>query len=251
VFYFNAANTSPKLATLNGHPLYLEQFNQLTDAMSEIDKKTFINSEALTLAIENTGIVNTQLIDLELNEIRKSKIREQFLAHYKPEKISNDALKAYFEQAEHPFKEPKAHVAHILIATHNGMPHKQRENQYKLALETYNKLKAGQSFSALAKTISQDSLTANNAGDLGWLQNGAINQNFSTLIFSKLEPGEYSRPIQTQFGFHIVKLLEPIRSFNANFEDVEGRLKEHMRTHLIEQELARLLASVEIERFDS
>jgi peptidyl-prolyl cis-trans isomerase SurA len=92
-------------------------------------------------------------------------------------------------------KVDQVHAAHILLTG---------EAQATQVLEL---LKQGQIFEALASEFSQDPGSAANGGDLGWIQQGQTLPELDQVFFS-LQPGEISKtPVQTQLGFHIIKII--------------------------------------------
>lgn len=88
----------------------------------------------------------------------------------------------------------KVHCAHILVKS---------ENEAKEVLE---KLKAGQKFSVLAKSVSLCP-SKKNGGDLGFFTRGKMVKEFEKTSFA-LNKGETSAIVKTQFGYHIIKRLE-------------------------------------------
>jgi parvulin-like peptidyl-prolyl isomerase len=92
--------------------------------------------------------------------------------------------------------EEQVHVAHILVAT-------QEEAAAALA-----RLQAGEDFAAVAAEISTDTSNNTAGGDLGWFGAGTMVAEFETAAFALTEVGQLSEPVQTQFGWHIIKLLE-------------------------------------------
>jgi hypothetical protein len=76
-----------------------------------------------------------------------------------------------------------------------------------LADSIYAQLQGGADFTQTAREQSNDTGTAENGGDLGWFTRGQMVKPFEDVAFS-LEPGQYSTPVQTQFGWHIIKVNE-------------------------------------------
>ena len=89
----------------------------------------------------------------------------------------------------------KIKCAHILVK-------KQSE-----ALEILEKIKNGEKFGSLAKELSIDSGSAKRDGSLGYFGRGVMVKPFEEAAF-KLQKGEISAPIKTEFGYHIIKRLE-------------------------------------------
>lgn len=88
----------------------------------------------------------------------------------------------------------KVHCAHILVKTE------------KEANEVLEKLKKGEKFSAVAKSVSRCS-SRKNGGDLGFFTRGKMVKEFEKVAFA-LNKGETSTIVKTQFGYHIIKRLE-------------------------------------------
>lgn len=113
-------------------------------------------------------------------QVRASVIGESMLAHV---------------TADMPTKVEQLHVAHILFS--------KRED----ADAALKKLQAGEDFAATAKELSQDEATKDNGGDLGWIPKGVMPAEFEAAAF-QLQAGQVSPVVQTQLGFHLIKVLE-------------------------------------------
>jgi parvulin-like peptidyl-prolyl isomerase len=89
----------------------------------------------------------------------------------------------------------QVHARHILVATEDE------------ARQVLARLQAGEDFAQVAQEVSTDTGSAQNGGDLGWFGRGTMVAPFETAAFS-LTVGQISQPVQTQFGFHIIEVLE-------------------------------------------
>jgi parvulin-like peptidyl-prolyl isomerase len=96
---------------------------------------------------------------------------------------------------EVPTRAEQVHAAHILVATRDA------------AQEVINRINEGEEFAAVASEVSTDTGTAGSGGDLGWFPRGIMVDPFEEAAFS-LEVDQVSEPIQTQFGWHVIKVLE-------------------------------------------
>uniref|UniRef100_A0A7C2WFE6 Post-translocation molecular chaperone n=1 Tax=Thermorudis sp. TaxID=1969470 RepID=A0A7C2WFE6_9BACT len=94
-----------------------------------------------------------------------------------------------------PLRAEQVHAAHILLATEDA------------ARSTVEELRGGADFAEIARQRSIDSTTAPNGGDLGWFPRGYMPEAFDAAAFS-LQPGEVSDPVKTEYGWHIVTVLE-------------------------------------------
>ena len=91
----------------------------------------------------------------------------------------------------------RIHAAHILVDT---------EEEAQAALDRINN---GEDFALVAAEVSRDSTNSYKGGDLGWFGPGQMVPEFETAAFA-LEPGQVSQPVQTQFGWHIIKVYDKV-----------------------------------------
>ncbi len=100
-------------------------------------------------------------------------------------------------------------IAHIFFKLDKYASPDEVNKKKNLAQETYNKLKEGADFAILAKRLSQDKITAKKAGVLGYFT-APMPDGFYDLetAMCNLKPGEISKPVKSQLGFHIIKLIE-------------------------------------------
>ncbi|HET9660070.1 MAG TPA: peptidylprolyl isomerase, partial [Thermomicrobiales bacterium] len=109
--------------------------------------------------------------------------------------LARELVNGYFQQQIGQSAE-QVHARHILVGT------KELADKLKDELDT-----DPEKFEELAKENSIDTSTAPNGGDLGWFTSGVMVQPFEEAAFA-LEPGQISEPVQTQFGWHIIQVLE-------------------------------------------
>jgi parvulin-like peptidyl-prolyl isomerase len=98
-------------------------------------------------------------------------------------------------QSQVPARADQIHAQHILVATKDAAD----------AVET--RLQNGEDFAAVAKEVSTDTSTAGNGGDLGWFPKGIMVAPFENAAFA-LDAGQVSDPVQSSFGWHVIKVLE-------------------------------------------
>ncbi|HUI28677.1 MAG TPA: peptidylprolyl isomerase [Candidatus Acidoferrales bacterium] len=96
-------------------------------------------------------------------------------------------------------------LSHIFIVPKPS--EKARDQAYSLAKSLLDSLRSGADFAALAKKYSQDPGSASSGGDLGWAKRGQFVPEFEHAVFD-LKPSEISDIVETQFGFHIIQLLD-------------------------------------------
>ncbi|MBV8061988.1 MAG: SurA N-terminal domain-containing protein, partial [Nevskia sp.] len=129
---------------------------------------------------------------------------------------SADVLKAIYEARKAAlFATPEQrHASHILIAFGAD-----KDAAKKKADELYAKIKAGADFAETAKANSDDPGSKGKGGDLGWVKHGDMVPKFEAALFGMAQAGDITEPVQTEYGWHIIKLdgLKPAQT--QPFED--------------------------------
>ena len=117
----------------------------------------------------------------------------------------------------------------------------QKLNQKKLAKEVLTRLKKGYDFSLLAEKYSDDKGNASNGGDLGFFSKGKMVLAFEKAAFALKNVGDLSDIVETEFGFHIIELLEENISGNKAkpYEQVKEDLIKVEKDKLISYELSK------------
>jgi parvulin-like peptidyl-prolyl isomerase len=161
-------------------------------------------------------------------------------AKQKPDQVpvSEDSIRAYYERNPLEFTVPaRAHVRHILVAFRPGDPSGARSAARAKAAEALKRAKAGEDFGALAREYSDDRASAAQGGDLGEITRGQVVKEFGDAAFS-LKPGELSPVVESQFGFHVIRLegMKPsrVRSLEECRAEIHGVLGEAIADSLVE-----------------
>ncbi len=127
-----------------------------------------------------------------------------------------DVLKAIYEARKAAlFSTPEQrHASHILIAFGAD-----KDAAKKKADELYAKIKGGADFAEAAKANSDDPGSRTKGGDLGWVKHGMMVPKFESALFAMGKAGDVGEPIQTEYGWHIIKLDEVKTAATSPFED--------------------------------
>jgi len=135
---------------------------------------------------------------------------------------SDQELHAYYNQHIDEFKvENRVHVEHILFKTLGKTDAEVAEIQ-KRAEDVLKKAKSGANFEDLAKKYSEDT-TASKGGDLGWIVLGQTVPEFEHAAFS-LPKGSISDLVKTQYGFHVIKVLDKETARTKSFDEVRSQI---------------------------
>jgi peptidyl-prolyl cis-trans isomerase C len=206
----------------------------------------YLNREAMAMAIEKANFLSEDKVDAELNEFKKEMLISRYFEQFLKEQVSESAIRNYYAANAEKFESKKAQVAHILIRTNKNMSEIERKAKHTRAHEAYSKLKTGEDFAKIVSEYSEDTISAKKSGELGWINEGAIDPIFSKTVFSQLKTDEISAPFQTSFGFHIVKLLAEPAVVKKPLERVKGDIRFRLRKKVKDEEMMRLMNSVKV-----
>lgn len=138
--------------------------------------------------------------------------------------ISDEELKTQYHQDIQQYEVPnRVHVQHILLMT-VGKPDAEVEETRKKAEDVLKQARNGANFTDLAKKYSEDPGSKDKGGDLGWIVQGQTVPEFQSVAFS-LEKGKISGLVKTQYGFHIIKILDKETAHTKPFEEVKDSIK--------------------------
>ncbi len=141
--------------------------------------------------------------------------------------LSDDKLTSYYALHRKEYEKPeRVKASHILIqadASATSPTGLTESAALKLAQEIIDKIKAGGDFAALAKKYSRDPGSAEKGGDLGWFARGAMVPEFEKAAFATAKGG-ISDVIKTQFGYHIIKVVDKENGFIPTYPKVKGQV---------------------------
>jgi peptidyl-prolyl cis-trans isomerase D len=141
--------------------------------------------------------------------------------------ISDDQLKVQYQANIQQYQVPnRVHVEHILFMT-VGKTDAEVEEIKKTADDVLKQVKKGGKFDELAKKYSEDPGTKEKGGDLGWITQGQTVPEFEKTAFG-LDRGQVSDLVRTQYGFHIIKVLEKETARTKTFDEVKDSIRAPM-----------------------
>ena len=139
--------------------------------------------------------------------------------------VSDDMLKQQYMANIQQYQVPnRVHVQHILFMTVGKTTDAEVEEIKKKAEDVLKQVKKGGKFEDLAKKYSEDPGSKDKGGDLSWITQGQTVPEFEKTAFS-LSPGQVSDLVKTQYGFHIIKVLEKETAHTKPFEEVKDSLR--------------------------
>ncbi|MBF0258824.1 MAG: SurA N-terminal domain-containing protein [Desulfamplus sp.] len=140
--------------------------------------------------------------------------------------VTTDDIASYFSSNPDEFTTPEqVEASHILIRVDEDAEEDAVEQARKESEEIYKKIIAGEDFSQLAKTYSQDPSAKNNGGYLGKFARNKMVKPFEEKAFS-MKPGQVSEPIRTQFGWHVIQVKSKTEESKKSLEEAAPQIKE-------------------------
>ncbi len=178
--------------------------------------------------------------DIEFIAIRRADIAAAV-------EIGEQALAEYYEDQKYRFEQDERRQArHILILAGDDAEAAEAKTRELLA-----RIEAGESFETLAAEFSEDGGTAGDGGDLGVLTRSQFStEALGSAVFS-MQPGELRGPVETEFGFHIVRLDDVVGQGSLPLDQVRGELLAELRDREAEDTFRDLERAVSDALFDT
>jgi peptidyl-prolyl cis-trans isomerase C len=183
------------------------------------------------------GITETEEYKRRLAFYQAKSLRDAYFAAKLKPTITDEVVRAsYEEQAAKVNAEERARARHILVAS---------EEEAKAVAA---RLAQGEDFEELAKEVSEDG-SKEYGGDLGYFTAEEMVPAFSEAAFS-LEVGEVSDPVQTEFGWHLIKLEDRRTGGAQPFADVKDAIRMVLMRDAVQDKLVELRQGADIQVYD-
>ncbi|WP_315117239.1 peptidylprolyl isomerase [uncultured Clostridium sp.] len=181
--------------------------NDVIESSFNNDKEKFVEE------LKKMGITEAQLKDFYKTQMIITEVRDSIV---KDVKVTDEAAKKQYDENIYQFleKESKFHAAHILVST---------EEEAKKVKERLDK---GEDFAKVAQEVSTDG-SKENGGDLGEAGYGDFVKPFVDAVV-KLNKGEISGPVKSDYGYHIIKLIDKEPITIKKFDTVKEEIKEEL-----------------------
>ncbi|HLP97803.1 MAG TPA: peptidylprolyl isomerase [Sideroxyarcus sp.] len=215
-----------KVAAQQGQP----DSPEMRKAISE----DLVNLEVISQAAVKAGLDKQPETAQQIELARQSVLAGAFVQDYaKTHPIAEEALKQEYESLKARVGNKEYKLSHILVET---------EDEAKKVAAELKKAK----FAKVAKAKSQDPGSKDNGGDLGWAVPSNFVQPFAEAAI-KLNKGQISAPVQTQYGWHIIKLEDTRELKVPGFEEVKPNLEKRLQQQAIQKAIEELRGKAKIE----
>jgi len=189
-------------------------------------KKNFKTEDDFRQALAKTGDTDGSIKDrVERNLKLRNFVRKKFIDDTH---VSDDDMKKYYEKYPERFnKGEEVRASHILFS----------EADKDKALEIHELLLNGEDFSEHAKLHSHCP-SGQNGGDLGFFDRGKMVPEFEQAAF-EMETGEISDLVQTQFGYHIIKLTDKRSGGKFELHEIKEQLRQSMENSIVNHKIKK------------
>lgn len=207
-------------------------------------KARFGNEQAFTAFLERTGQSEDDVkADLERNALRE-KLFDKLLSGKEP--TEDDAKKYYDENKTKYRQREQVRASHVLFKVNKSDPPEVKEAARKKAEDVLSRAKKpGADFAALAKQYSEGP-TAPRGGDLGSFSRGRMVKPFEDAAFAA-KPGQVIGPVETQFGFHVIKVFEKTDERQRSYDEVKDSILTSLKARAKSQATRELLRQLKDE----
>ncbi|MCK7458182.1 SurA N-terminal domain-containing protein [Idiomarina aminovorans] len=162
--------------------------------------------------------------------------------------ISEEEVREYYEQRQQQYTtEEERRISHILIEFDT-------ENAKEQAEQALSELEQGANFAEVAKTYSDDTFSAEQGGDLDWIESGMMDEDFDAAAFELERVGDLSGIVETSFGYHIIKLTDLREGAVTPFSEVKEEVRQQLLTEKAEDryfDMQQKLAEISFEQPDT
>ncbi|CAH2213787.1 peptidylprolyl isomerase [Tepidibacter aestuarii] len=199
--------------------------------------------------LEENGIDDQFLKNQLKKDMLISKYNENYTASLE---LNDEKLKEYYEKNKEEYKKEEVRASHILFKTiddsMNPLSDEDKNAAKKKAEDILLRAKNGEDFASLAKEYSEDTASGNYGGDLGYFGKGVMVQEFEKGAF-ELNPGEISDLVETQFGYHIIKVFDKAYEI-IPFEDVKDEIQLDIEIGSYEEKIDQFKKDNKVEKFE-
>jgi peptidyl-prolyl cis-trans isomerase C len=198
-------------------------------------------------AAEDKKLGETSDFKRSMEFARRRLLMESLLASAGKDALTDATMhKVYDDAIKQMSPEEEVHARHILIRAAAGdeKASKEAESKIKTVIE---RLKKGDDFVKTADEVTEDPSGKGTGGDLGYFTKEQMVPEFSDAAF-KLDKGQISGPVKTQFGWHVIKVEDKRTKPTPLFEDVKPQIEQYVTRKAQAELVTKLRESAKIEK---
>jgi peptidyl-prolyl cis-trans isomerase C len=215
---------------------------------SEIDaqiakiKAQFPSEEDFNKQLAHVGQTPEQLSEAIKKMLQQQKWLESQIAG--KTEVTEEEAKKFYETNKAEFEQPETvKASHILFRVSKDDPEDVVNKKLEAAKTAETRAKKGEDFGALAKELSEEPGAKESGGDLGFFPKDRMVPEFAEVAFSQ-KVGDISDPVRTQFGWHVIKVVDKKAAGTVPFDEVKTQLIAYLKAKKQEEAAQALLKSL-------
>jgi peptidyl-prolyl cis-trans isomerase C len=239
------------VAKVDGQPIHLSELRDAVQGLPEnlrgmpsqtlypmlLDK--LIDGRVLIAEAHKSGLDHDPTVQRQVAAAEDRALQTAVLNKEVGPSVTEEAVRTRYDQEfTGKLGEEEVHARHILVDSEAE------------ARKIIGQLKGGGDFAALAKQYSKDPSGAQQGGDLGFFKQDEMVPEFAAAAFA-LQPGQVSQePVHSQFGWHVILVVERRRAEPPSFEQARDELRQKMIQEGVQKVVAKARASASVEKFN-
>ena len=214
-----------------------KDFDDLDTNTKQAVIQEMVQQKVLEDDMNNSKIKNSKVFMQQVEDAKAKATLDVYLQNYIKRNVNEGMIKAEYSNYVDMLKNnPEVKVSHILVSS--------KEEAEKVLAD----LKAGQSFDDLAKKFSVDKSTSERGGEIGYISKGQTFPDIEKAVYS-MKVNEVSEPIQTQAGWHILKVLEIKKREIPTFDESKPQLQQQVGYKVVNDHMKELSKSANVKIF--
>lgn len=223
--------------------------NAVADQLASI-KQRFQSQAEFEIALKQLELSETDIRsqitrDMAIRELIDKQVAQKVV-------VTDEESKIYYDTNPELFKQPEQVKArHILVKVDGKSSETEKIEAREEIKKIQQKLQNGEDFASLAKEFSQGPSSVN-GGDLGFFRRGQMVKPFEDAAFA-LKPNEISDIVETQFGYHLIKVEEKKPEGIIAYTEIKDRLNQHLKGKKVDTQtkeyINRLKKDAKIEKY--
>jgi peptidyl-prolyl cis-trans isomerase C len=232
---------SAELLYQAGTKLEIKDLDKQVEEKYRQSKSRFPSATDFEKALKSAGLTEKELTeftrkDIVINNLIQKEVAPKVV-------VSDEEAKKFYDENLDRFKQPESvKASHILVGVDPKATAEEKQKAKEKAEALLKKVKAGEDFAALAKKESTCPSSAQ-GGDLGFFTKGQMVAPFEKAAFG-LKTGDVSDVVETQFGYHVIKVTDRKDGETTKFDEVKEKIKEYLKGQKMQKAVTAYIAEL-------
>lgn len=188
----------------------------------------FPDQAAFENALKTEGMTEQEL----LKTLREEAVIQKYVGTkiFNSVQVTDQAARQFYDQNQDKMQRPeRVHAKHVLIGVQPNASAEDKQKARAKAEDVLKRAKAGEDFGKLASENSDDPGSKVQGGDLSWFSRGQMVPPFDQAVFALAKPNDLSDVVETQFGYHVIQLVEKQGPSAVPFEEAKPRIDQMLK----------------------